>query len=147
MKPARRQPQYPLPPIRILSIARDGYQQYKATIDQYAEVKWDGINMVAVEGRRLWALPPVKLELLRQALEKYDFLNLYNPDEWSILQPISCPSNGSYTITAVFMDGSAKTIDYNLDRSDLPRKLFQLERRLETILGVRKWAGPAPLIE
>lgn len=99
------------------------------------------------EGQRLWALPPVKLELLRQTLEKYDFLNLHKPEDTDWITPCTCPDFGSCTITAVFMDGSKKTIFHDLNRQDLPRKLHQLERCLETILGTRKWAGPTMIIE
>lgn len=142
-----QEPKYPLPPIRILFVERNSGQRYKAAIDERAEVKWDGIRAVAQEGRRLWALPPVKLELLRQTLEKYDFLNLDKPKdtEWGGL--CISPDFGTFTITVIFMDGSRKTITHDLNRIDMPNKLHQLERRLETILGVRKWSGPPMILE
>jgi hypothetical protein len=140
-------PAYPLPPVRLLYIERHGYQHYKATIDKHAEVRWEGINDVLQEGRRLWALPLAKMELLRQTLEKYDFLHLDRPKD----TPFPCysldPSSGTFTLTVIFMDGTRKTIVHDLDRQDMPRKLHQLERRLETILGTRKWAGPPMIIE
>jgi hypothetical protein len=88
------------------------------------------------------------LELLRQTLEKYDFLNLDKPEPED-RQPYSFTNGdfGSCTITVIFMDGSRKTIVHDLDRQDLPKKLHQLERRLETILGTRKWAGPPMILE
>ena len=141
------EPKYPLPPIRILHLERTGAQYYKATINEHAEVKWQGIRFVLQEGHRMWAIPPVKLELLRQTLEKYDFLHLDKPKdtEWGGI--CMCPDLGIFTITVIFMDGSRKTIVHDLNRIDMPNKLHQLERRLETILGVRKWAGPPMILE
>lgn len=143
----RPEPRYPLPPIRILHLERNGYQRYKATIDQHAEIKWLGLRDVLKEGRRMWALPPIKLELLRQTLEKYDFLNLdrTKDTDWGGL--CVCPDPGSFTITVIFVDGSQKTIVHDFSRIDMPNKLHQLERRLETILGTRKWAGPPMILE
>ena len=141
------EPNYPLPPIRILRLEREGIQHYKAAINEHAEVKWQGIRDVFKEGQRMWDILPVKLELLRQTLEKYDFLNLDKPKdtEWGGL--CFCQDLGTFTITAIFMDGSEKTIIHDLNRIDMPNKLHQLERRLETILGTRKWAGPPMILE
>lgn len=141
------EPKYPLPPIRILHLERDGAQRYKATVNEHAEVKWLGIGDVLKIGQRMWTIPPVKLELLRQTLEKYDFLNLDKPKdtEWGGI--CICPDFGTCTITVIFMDGSAKTIVHDLSRINMPNKLHQLERRLETILGTRKWAGPPMILE
>ena len=139
---------YPLPPIKILFLEHNGEQHYKATVDEHAEVKWQGLSQVLKKGRGLWALPPVKLELLRQTLEKYDFLNLDKPEpEGQHPYSYTTTDLGSYTITVIFTDGRKKTILHDLGRQDMPKKLFQLERRLKTILGIRKWAGPPMILE
>lgn len=141
------EPKYPLPPIRLLSLERNGAQRYKAAVNEHAEVKWLGIGDVLTVGQRMWAIPPVKLELLRQTLEKYDFLNLDKPKdtEWGGI----CISQdfGTCAITVIFVDGTSKTIVHDLSRIDMPNKLHQLERRVETILGTRKWAGPPMILE
>lgn len=138
------EPKYPLPPIRILSIERDApLQHYKAVIDRHAEVKWQGIWHVLEKGNRMWAIPQIKMEALRQTLEKFDFLNIDRPKEdFPILPPHVDPSPGTFTITAVFMDGSSKTIQHDFVSGERQSKLHRLEARLETILGTRKRAGP-----
>lgn len=150
MKDAHKEPSYPLPPIRVLHYVRDAVQGYKVTVDEHAEVKWEGISDVAVTGKRLWALPPAKMELLRQCLEKYDFLNLDRPklDENRILGGFcGFPDFGNYTITVIFKDGTTKKIHHDMNSDDLDKKIWKLERQLETIIGVRKYAGKPSLLE
>lgn len=140
------EPTYPLPPIRLLQVERTGYQSYKAAIDAHAEVRWTGISGVLAEGRRIWALPPAKLEALRQCLEKYDFLNL-DEAEKPYIRAITDPDPGTLAITAIFSDGSRKEILHDLNDYPVQEKLWQLGRRVETILGIRKYAGKPPLLE
>ncbi|OGR43848.1 MAG: hypothetical protein A2X35_09050 [Elusimicrobia bacterium GWA2_61_42] len=142
-------PEYPLPPIRILHLARTGDRAYTATADKYGQVKWNGKSLVAVKGRGLWDIPPVKMELLRQCLEKYDFLNLDKNDlgPYESFGAVCDPDFGSCIITVIFANGTRKTINHNMMDESMPKKLFQLESRIETILGIRKWAGRPPMME
>lgn len=142
------EPKYPLPPIKVLHFERKGYQRFKATLDANGEVKWHGIAVVLVEGRRRWAIPKPKLELLRQLLEKYDFLNLdETPSDDMRWIHVIHGGIGTSVITAIFADGSSKTISYDIYGAGASPKLYKLERRIETVLGVRKWSGPLPLVE
>ena len=141
-------PGYPLPPIRILHLARTGDRAYTATADKYGQVKWNGKSLVAVKGRGLWDIPPVKMELLRQCLEKYDFLNLDKTGQDGPFFGMHYSADlGSCIITVIFMDGTRKTIKHDMMDDTMPKKLFQLESRIETILGIRKWAGRPPMME
>lgn len=142
----KAEPGYPLPPIGLLRLERAGAQEYTAAIDDNARVKWHGKRCVEVPGRRLWNIAPIKMELLRQCLEKYDFLNLdkKNPDDTMFYNIQGESDYASCTITVIFRDGSRKIIKHDINTDNMPKRLFQLESRIETILGTRKWAGRPP---
>lgn len=135
-----------LPPIKILHLERTSCNgvspAYKVRVDDNAEVRWNGLEAVAVPGRRLWALPRAKLELIHNLLEDYDFMNLDKPEpgEGPFFGP-TVTSMPHCIITVIFNDGTRKKIDHYLGDGFMPKRLGELENRLDALLGTGELTG------
>lgn len=112
MKNILREPQYPLRPIKILYLERTcgmalPLPAYKVRVDDNAEVKWNGLKNVDVEGFSLWGISRQKLNLLNALLTEYDFLNFEKAHD-SVLMPL----DGNCLVTVVFADGTRRKVCY-----------------------------------
>lgn len=145
----RRPTVRPLPPIMIVHMERTMCNGtcpvYKVRVDDNGEVNWNGIDFVEVTGRRLWAISKAKLRLLHKLLEEYDFMNLDKPD------PSDGPFFGGYITcqpscitTVIFRDGTRKKIDHYLGDGFMPKRLEELENRIDAILGTHLYIGSNP---
>lgn len=135
-----------LPPIKILQLERTVCNgvcpAYKVRVDDYGEVRWNGIAFVAVPGRRLWAISRAKMELLHSLLEEYGFMDLDKPapGDGPFYGPtVTCMP--SCITTVIFKDGSRKKIDHYLGDGFMPKRLTELENRLDAVLGTKEFIG------
>jgi uncharacterized protein DUF6438 len=116
-------------PVYTVAIARDG------------SVTFDGRRHVAQTGQATAKIPAERVDGLLAELEAADYFGLADA------YVMGAPACGMYAtdlptvITSATRGSETKTIRHDRGCSAAPRKLSQLEQRIDEVAGTRRWVG------
>lgn len=110
---------------------------YNITVDKEGNVKYEGEMYVYRSGNHQWKISNKKVEQLRELIDDFGFKSyIYKRENGFITDQPSCIT------TVKYCDGDSKEIDHYYGDTLLENDLIDFEKKLERIIGTKKYVNP-----
>lgn len=109
---------------------------YQLTVYGNGTVVYEGKRFVSIEGKRTTTISEEKVRQLLSEFKKIDYFSLN--DSYEELMATDMPS----AFTSLTIDGKTKTVRHYHGDFSAPKKLTELEDKIDEIVNSNQWIKP-----